>query len=142
MKEQKPIPVFQVMKPGAFEMIEVNYDAVKLYKERALEKNKPLDAKAYQELLTKLDELKAQDVEITTDVFEDTVNALLEELKKKRKEVKQEGKNPDISDERKKELKAYKKYYLNARMCLEEFSYKERQEAEAASLMLLLVTIM
>ena len=81
-------------------------------------------------------------MEITTDVFEDTVNALIEEIKKKRKEVKQEGKNPDISDERKKELKAYKKYYLNARMCLEEFSYKERQEAEAASLLLLLVTVM
>ena len=75
-------------------------------------------------------------------LFFDIFNALLEELKKKRKEVKQESKNPDISDERRQELKAYKKYYLNARMCLEEFSYKERQEAEAASLMLLLVTVM
>ena len=142
MFEKKPLKPWKINKPGTLESIEVNYDAVKLYRERALDKDRQIAAKAYQELIVKLDELKMQNIEITPDVFEDTVNNLLQEMKERLKEVKKQRKDPNTPDALKEELKLRKRYLQDARVYLKNFSYKEKLEEESAVALLLIMNCM
>lgn len=139
MFEKKPMKTWKIIKPGTLDMIEVNYNTVKLYRERAVEKNRHIAAKAYQELLTKLDELIAQNIEITPDVFEDTVNRLLAEMKDRIHAIKQQCKDPAISSEMKEELKLRKRYLHDARTYLKAFSYKEKLEEDATIALLVIM---
>ena len=139
---ERKIKAWHINKPGTLDMIEVNYDAVKLYRERALEKDRQIAARAYQELIVKLDELKMHNIEITPAVFEDTVNALLDEIKERIKNIKAQRKDSATPPEKKRELKLQKRYLQDARTYLKQFSYKEKLEDDAALAVLLVMNCM